>query len=372
VRGPRRIPAAPRGERSLGAVLLFRAFIGLTLWERPRGRRTIVWAVLFIVGIGAPGFSGGEGGSWWALLAIPWLWSFRWRSSLSAGWLAIASVSALVHIPLQTVAISWTPLQETLLMPKLMRFSLICGAMTAFYAFLAAPAAGARIHLSIRRIGRRLIVSHLLAGIVPFVFAILFVLLAGALFLSTYRGSIGSQYLVNVSGEARRHIIEELHLPPGGMRMPFWDAAARQTLIARSGDGPVEIHGAPVPFAPDSLLLADAASRDVPLLWDEETLFVRARLDTTRDGSRLAIEALAPVDSLRIDWISRVAGVAIRVNPAVEVGHAGGGVQLGGVGSDGFSRSIGPASRNGRGSPEARSFPACFERMGSGKSISSW
>ena len=70
----------------LGSILLLRAFLGLTSWDRPWRRRTKVWFAGLLIFLVLGLFHGSEP-TFWIVLAIPWLWSFRWRwrSSCATG-----------------------------------------------------------------------------------------------------------------------------------------------------------------------------------------------------------------------------------------------------------------------------------------------
>ncbi|RPJ47607.1 MAG: HAMP domain-containing protein, partial [Candidatus Latescibacterota bacterium] len=309
--------------------------------------RLLVWAGLFSAGLVWYGFYNEGGWGWRIVLALPFLWSFRWRRDLGAGRLILAGLAGLVSMPLASLnmTIGGHALSSGWfgVVPGCGTFIRSVVPLVWVYGFLTIPATAGRAHLSIRRIGVRLIGSHLLAGVVPVLLAALFLLLSGALFLSTSRGSIGVHILRDMSEEARARLAsagrgEADALSPFGTDLPG------QIVLQRRGDGPTEVlQGEPI-FPSDSLLFRNEPSSETPLLWDGRTLFVRARLDAERGGEPLRLEALAPIDSLGMVRVSRIAGAPVRVNPSLVVGSEGGNVQ------------IGPAEESEEGDADADSF----------------
>jgi len=264
------------------------------------------------------------------ILMLPWLLSVKWRHELESGWLGLASVTGLVTLVL--CAVSFSPdiaFRKEAVLPGFGRiwgaaigFGIIYGAITTFGAAM-------RVHLSIRRIGRRLFVSHLMAGVVPFALASIFLLLASALFLSTYRGLVAERVLNATSANAARQLALEIGSPLESIAMPFGPRSRGQIIAGRKGDGPSRLIGTALPFAIDSLLALDESSHDCPLLWDGKTLYIRARVDTVLSGQSIRREALAPLDSLRMVDVSGILGIPVRVNPAMRVMRDKSGVTLG-------------------------------------------
>jgi serine phosphatase RsbU (regulator of sigma subunit) len=199
---------------------------------------------------------------------------------------------------------------------------------------VAIPAAAGRIHLSIRKINRRLVSSHIIAGVVPFVLVTLFLLLAGSLFLSTYRGTVGTRILRDEAEQARSRIRESV-LSTGQVPLAPFGEAQGQIVLAHPEGEPVRVlQGAPV-FPADSLMALEDSSAATPLLWDGRALYLRARQDGVTSGSSWRVEALVPVDSLRVERISRILGRSVRISPHVRVTRNAGGVQIGAVEDEG-------------------------------------
>ncbi|MBD3162517.1 MAG: SpoIIE family protein phosphatase [Candidatus Eisenbacteria bacterium] len=325
----------------IGAVLLLRALVGLTGWDRPAGKGTRIFAWLFAVALVVPVFAGANGVAA-LVLALPWLFWYRWRDGLRPGELVLAAATALVSFLLAIIRVDRSALEsgDSGLVVLAAQVNLLVG----LYAFVGLFKAGSRMHLSIRRIGPRLFSSHVLAGSVPFILAVLFLGLAGALYLSTYRGSIAARMLEQSSRDAEGRLRRTFALSEQLDPAPFGEGDG-QVLLVREGDGPVRKLGAPVPFPGDSLLAKEISPRQVPILWDGERLYLRARFDTTGSGGAVRMEALLPVDSLRMVRISRVVGMEVRTDPALRVEAGGGSVRVGeDEASSPGSRRIGPRS----------------------------
>lgn len=334
----------------LGTICLGIGLASLVTYERPRRRREIVWAALLGIFLIVGGLSHSTIPGL-AFIAIPAIWSFRWRARLGALQLLLANLGALLSLLLLTISFNFGLDPDSARLAGLARFGLEVQVLGILYSLFSIPAAASRAHLSIRSIGRRLVGSHLLAATIPFVLAAIFLMLSGTLYLANYRGVLGSRYLANISEEARSRMVEVLGRVAEVDRLPFGGEAAGQILLIREGDEPVNRRGAEPRFDPSLLLAEDRSSRRAPLLWDGGTLFVRARLDTVRDGRPLRIEALAPVDSVRMSTISSIAGVPIRIHPSVSVTRSGGGVQLGGIGPDSAGTTVGPSAAKSRDLP---------------------
>jgi hypothetical protein len=115
----------------------------------------------------------------WSVLGVPFLWSFRWRQGLPARWLIVATLSAFVSMFLSVLTIGRNPGEWIELYPGPSSLVMPASVLLFLYSVAAMPVAASRIHLSIRRIGQRLIGSHLLAGLIPFTLAALFLLVSG-------------------------------------------------------------------------------------------------------------------------------------------------------------------------------------------------
>ncbi|MBD3335036.1 MAG: SpoIIE family protein phosphatase [Candidatus Eisenbacteria bacterium] len=323
-----------------GSLLLLRALLGLTSWKRPPSRRRTLAASAFGVALILGGLDP-EVVIPGIILAIPWLWSIRWRDELGAGGLTVASLTALLSLllcgwyygtSLDTAVIGEqgdgpaAPLGGIARGAMVFRYAISIAALV--YSALALPRTATRIHLSIRRIRNRLLVSHLLAGVIPVVLAALFLLLAGALFLSTYRGIVTTRLLTRSSQEAESRLLSELADRRYVGDDPFGAAVEGQIVLLGVGIAPTAVVAGTPGFPPDSLLALDDSPEETPLLWDGAELYVRARADTVLDGRPYRVEALAPVDSLKMAEVSRLLGVPVRVNPSLRVMRSAGGVSV--------------------------------------------
>lgn len=328
-----------------GAVLHIRAMIGLTANGRPSRRRTQIPAVLFALGLVLYGTPIRQAGF---LIALPWLWSFRWREALSAGALVLAGVGAMASLVFEFAQLEGFVLREVRfpVLEGLYRFSNTGG---IFYSLVAIFATLSRVHLSIRRIRFRLLGSHLLAGLVPFVLAVLFLLLSGALYLSTYRGSIGARSIMRASREAEERLRSAIGTAERDQTEPFGHGVRGVILILREGDSEVLVRGGPLSFAPAPLLESKVTSRSTPLLWDGTSLFLRARVDTLLAGVPVSAEALAPIDSLWMIEVSDLVGTPVRILPTMRVRAERSGILIGPEPEDTLdAEAIGPR-REGEG-----------------------
>jgi serine phosphatase RsbU (regulator of sigma subunit) len=343
-----------------GAILLLRSLLTLLIWQRPRRRYQWVLGFLFGLGLVLGAFEG-TSIQWFVIpMAIPFMLWVRWRDGLSASGLTLAALTGLLSVVL--CGITWSPgapdPDRLTAGMALLKESVSRRILT--YGLIATAPAAVRIHLSIHRIGRRLVVSHLLAGLVPGGLAAVFLLTSSALFLSTYRGEMGAGLLAESAREAKDQLGRSLSLPEDVRPLPFGDAVPRQTILTRRGGGPVTVAGTILPFAADSLLLSDVSSAQAPLLWGGGSLYLRARLDTLIGGAPLLIEALAPVDSLRMVRVSRLLGIPVRLSPRMNVTRHGGGVTIG-EGDSTAVGSIGPPRPPGRALPGGTIVP-CLAR----------
>lgn len=320
----------------VGGALCLRTLVGLALWNRPRNRRLWIWTAGLLIFLITGAFAyRGAGVLALSLVALPFLLSVRWRSECSALPLLLANVTAILTIIISSVQFSdpWSVAAWT------SRGSIILGremtVLGILYSFFVLPTTATRIHLQIRRIGARLVSSHLLAGLIPAGLLVLFILLGTTLYLSTYRGTMAVRTLKEASRTGVVHMVREVEGTGAVTENPLPGGEAGGILILRNGNGPARIlQGSPA-FAPDSLLAADVSSEETPLLFDGNTLFLRARLDTSIGGSPVRIEALSPVDSLRMVEVSRIVGVPVRINPRLQVSRSRGGVSVSGdVGLD--------------------------------------
>ncbi len=309
----------------LGTFLVLRALIGFARWDRRWTRWGFVRAIAFGLAVLLEGFEPRLSGLW-AALALPFVWSFRWRFQLGAGRLTLAWFTALVSLVLSQVGFGGAAFTRT---TSAVAAHDLVGHLVLIYSLVALPLTASRAHLSIRRIGPRLVGSHLLAGVVPFILTTVFLLLSGALFLSTYRGSIAARTLTGISEAGRSRLARALatgeNLPPS----PFGDDLPGQLVLFREDAGPARTLAGAAPFNPDSLLACDEPSSKTPLLWDNRTLFLRARCDTVVAGRNVRVEALAPVDSATMAKLCRMIGSPVRAKPHLRVVHTSAGISIG-------------------------------------------
>ena len=314
----------------VGAMLLLRAILGLSWWKRTLRRRTkfalglLVLALLLSTGSAASRFAVV------GLLSIPWLTRTKWREEMGASGLLFASFTGFASFLLSVV--NWNESKGLNTIPTegaFLRLEAASVGVAAVYGVITLFAASTRIHLSIRRVGRRLVTSHLLAGFVPMVVSVLFLLLAGSLYLSSYRGQLGNRYLSALSADAGLRMSASLARTGEPPSRPFAVKSARQVIIVMEEGKPIETRGGPLDFPPEALLRRTERSPDVPLLWDRHTLYLRARVDTLRNGRAIRYEALAPIDSVDVLRIAAVVGTPVQIAPGMMVSRRSGGIQIG-------------------------------------------
>ncbi len=335
-------PLGPEIVAWAGSTFLALGLLGLVTLDRPRRRWEVIRVGLFglYLVLSALDVSSASAA---AFLALPFLWSFRWRGRLGAPQLILATLGGIVSLFLLMLSFDFSLDPETARLRGFARFGSAVQVLAILYSILAIPAAASRIHLSIRSIGRRLVGSHLLAGLIPFILAVIFLMLSGTLYLANYRGVLGSRHLLQLSEEARERMARNDSLGSVTDFPPFRGPAPGQILLIREGDQDLVRRGAEPAFDAAALLAEDRPSGPTPLLWDGATLYVRARVDTLREGAPLRLEALAPVDSMRMSIMSRIVGVPVRVHPNVAIARHRGGVQIGDIGADTAGVTIGPS-----------------------------
>ncbi len=322
--------AIPQLIGSIGALILLRALAGFTLWGREDSKRMRIFAAGFVLSLLLGGIIPPSRTGLALLPAIPWLWTARWRKDVGATKLALISLTGLVSIFAMPLAFGGdVAMREQPVFKGIGQIWALGLSFSLAYGLVLLGGSATRIHLSIRRIGRRLFVSHLLSGVVPLVLAVTFVLVASALFLSTYRGTIAQRLLEIASTAATRSMAHDLAVFGEVRTPPFGEETAGQILLSRAEGGPIRTAGGSLAFPADTLLSADYSSRDALLLWDGEGLYLRARIDTVVAGRAVRAEALAPVDSLRMVRMSGILGVPVRVSPLVHVMRSGSGVTIG-------------------------------------------
>ncbi|MDM7916711.1 MAG: hypothetical protein QUU85_15815 [Candidatus Eisenbacteria bacterium] len=328
-----------RDPRALSVLLvLLEGFGGVALlvalWtvaHADRPARRLRWKqVAFVVSLV---LAGAAPKAWFLFVppALPLMLSFRWRDRLGAGGLLLANGVALITFLTGTLHFSSDPEDFRRSMEGLIHFSSHLSILTGLYALMSLPMTGSRVHLSIRRIGRRLIGSHLLAALIPFVLGALFLLLSGALYLSTYRCLVTARLMKEEAEAVRARMAASVAAGVSVPERPFGSSSPAQAVVWQGADGVVHAWGDTLAIPPDSLLANRQPSSDVPLLWDGRRLWLRARLDSVAAGpdAPARIEALAQVDSMWMARLSRSVGQPVQVRPRLFVASTGVGVSIG-------------------------------------------
>lgn len=344
-----------------GSLLSLRAMLGLSLWGRRRSLWNWLWGgllVLILLLVGRAELPNAR----LLLLALPWFFrAYTWRDyqlhepisvandeeskrrrkslvphGLGAGALGLIVAGAVLAIPIFALTVS--PNLESLSRPNFLRTVTTLQALASVMGIVLALgtvfALAGRIHLSIRNIGRRLVASHLLAGFVPLALAVLFMLLAGSFFLSTYRGQVGTRILGDASARAEQRLEQRFQASGRIDPAPFGFSDAPTVIVVREGQQPARVlrtetgESVRFHFDPDSLLANPSDTPEVPLIYDGTTLFLRARVDLVQAGVPFRVEALTPVDSVRLIAVSDAVGVPVRISPRLTIMSSRRGVSI--------------------------------------------
>jgi serine phosphatase RsbU (regulator of sigma subunit) len=312
----------------IGSVAVLRALIGLALWNRPRSRKLTIYTWLMAAAVIGSTLTS-TNPAVWAFPCMPFLWSFRWRQGLGARRLIFATLTGFFSMFLSILSLGRNPSEWIDLYPGPSRLVMLASILIFLYSIVSMPIAASRIHLSIRRIGYRLIGSHLLAGLIPFTLAALFLLASSGLFLATYRGTVGLRAMLEESDEAGRVIARALAETGRAPSDPFGIESQGQIVIVRQGEAPALVTEGRLRFPADSLMARPEPPSKVPLLWDGTELYLRSRAALTRGAETITVEALSPVDTLRMNRITRILGVPVLVSPQMAVHRGRQGIQIG-------------------------------------------
>jgi serine phosphatase RsbU (regulator of sigma subunit) len=350
------IPAPPvilAACKWAGGILMLRALLGLTLWERPRRLREYFLGALFVASLmlpllfrpgeriavlllGPAGYR--EPGDWvFALMALPWLWWFRWKARLTAKWYLIAVATSVISLGVLLFNAHVAPtldgdtahlgggmflgFGQSSLLREAQGSGFLGLAWQAkehceIYALFVFLSLIYHLRLFVHRIGRRMVVSHLLAGLIPAGLAVLFMVILAALSLATYRASAAVRYAAEASDEMRTSLAQQLASTEDVTKSAFPIARRGGIILVRQGATVGHPSGAPFDnTALDSLLMAAEPTRATPLLLVGPDVFVRARLDTIMEGLPTRLEAFTPLDSLWMERASQVVGRPVRLHP---------------------------------------------------------
>jgi len=372
-------PAILPASRWLGSILLFRVLADLTRWGRPRKPLHYVLAAGFIASLLlAPWLGSGKrsmlalfgpvlfgGSSYWAiaLLALPWLWSFRWREGMRARWLMVVAVTAVVSLLLVTnseftggqrlsgeIFLGWSSSGNarsawTSGQGGLRVFATQVPDLCGLYALCFLLGLSSLARLTPRRVSRRLVFSHVLAAVPPVTLALVFVILLTTAYLATYRSEIAGRALEREAERLGEAVRPESAPLQGAALSPFLAAGPERIFLV--GQDRASSYALGVPFAGpqrDSLLAIADSLRRTPLVLARGTLYLHAHVDTVRSGRPLALAALEPVDSLLMQRVSTVVGAPARLHPRFAVRGNGSFSSNAGDAAN-APASIGPATR---------------------------
>ena len=237
-----------------GGFFIFEALLALLLWSalaelafyRFR-RRDLIWIVPFGTLSLLLGMSPDVNQLLASAVAVPALWRMRWRREISGSTVTTAALIgfAFVLMYFWSRAFWLNPQPTSRQVVQLIDFTLWVRSLALFYVILALPRLAWGMDVQIVSVKRRLLVSHVLAGLVPFVLLFVFWSLSTFLSVNADRAQV-----------AVRHLDEEGHqlgvqLDAGLAAGDDWES----TLITWAG-----LHDV---FRPGTrLYLASAASGD--------------------------------------------------------------------------------------------------------------
>ncbi|MFH1278235.1 MAG: SpoIIE family protein phosphatase [Candidatus Eisenbacteria bacterium] len=270
--------------------------------------------------------------------------------------------------------------------------------LLAIHGLAAAPRLVFGFRLEVRRIGRRLLVSHLLGILVPTILAVSFVFLLALVSIAESRAA-SAKRLINERGTAIRTGLERALIASGAARdgVPSDPAAAGATMLALfdeppggsalilsrvGGEGTAELlsltlsggAGAererdPVPGDPEAWVLPTATwlarppSTEDPILFAEGKVLLGVRASAPLgDGSHLRADFFREIPLGRLVEAERILGAPARINPLVRVMTDGNGVTIGPIDTETRDRALADRERWEEAGLEAES-----EELGAGR-----
>lgn len=307
--GPLGVPTRPSTLVSVG-VLVAWGLGSLVLWtgfsqlvfHRLR-RMELLWVIPFGLMSVALGSRAEVHPLAAALLALPALVRVRWRHELSAGMSALVGLVgfllALLHflpLPLATpISISSAPAREA------MQFASWAQSIAVLYIFVFLPRLVWGMNVQIRSVKTRLLVSHLLMGLVPILLVLIFWGLSTYLSVNGERAQIAARHLEAESHELAR--VLEASLADGEVSdLSQWatleEAAHGGLRFFREGDQGLErLRGDPVRAEEALALWPDTTLQSgVILLGTDAFLGARERFALADGRLRTAI-LLLPIDA---------------------------------------------------------------------------
>jgi serine phosphatase RsbU (regulator of sigma subunit) len=323
-----------------GGMLLLRAAMTLIFWDhrRPRARGLLrglaIAALVSAFAVGPIGL----------IFVLPWIVSCRWRTRLNTGQLALASLTFLVALFLLASgqgSLPHPPAPSGL--TGLRTLSALSAGLGWLYALVGLPASLLQLPFSYRRIRGRLALSHLLAGLVPAILAVVVLGVAAGITIYRQRAHAITDLIARDARSLEGRIRDRAQtLEPGASRPAELSArpavgmaaelgalrpadlgAGTETIIVRDVDGQVHTSGRALGFSGDSLLAQEVSTAAARLFCDGRALYLRARVDTVVSTGAMRVEGLRLVDSSFVASLARVAGFPVEIVVAQMNGEAG-------------------------------------------------
>lgn len=288
------------------------------------------------------------------LLAWPALLRLRWKRELSTGTQAIVSLFALLLLLLQMLPVRiHAPDAGPLSLPGLERYFDWVRGLTSLYLITALPRLLWGLNLPIRSVKLRLLVSHLLAGLVPMALILVFISLNTYLSVSGERVRIAAGQLresaealgppleaaMSYPQEAEHRLLEwarlESSLRPG-IRVWVMDPPSA-TKVAEPGTpaGALRrIYGDPI-FGEEAVISWDRIMPDHGVLLVAGSAYLgAARVLPGDHAGGIAAVALVPVSSVLSSRYQQMLDAQIYLETGFAVRPTGGRMDFDRAGSD--------------------------------------
>ena len=236
------------------------------------------WAHLTVIGVGALGFLFGIFGlGLWPFVALPLALRTGWARGLDRRWQTITA--ALVGF---AVVVAWPripPCQAS--WPPACHAGLALAQLARLFLAIQLAVVSVRLIFGVmfgpRRIGRRLLVSHLVIGILPVALTGFFVVVTALLAIASLRASLAARLLYNQHAVSQALLAAHVRGEPGELGRPGDLDEARATAASMTPrDAP----------AAQAARLTDLALRIGPALGSARGLAPAARFIRHRARSR--------------------------------------------------------------------------------------
>ena len=210
---PLGLPVAP--EFWAGTFFVLQALLALLLWTalaelsfyRFR-RRDLVWIVPFGTLSLLLGVSPGVNQLLASVVAVPALWRMRWRREVSGSTVTTAALVGFAFVLMYFWSRAYwaNPEPSSGQAVELLSFTVWIRSLALLYVILALPRLAWGMDVQIASVKRRLLVSHVLAGLVPFVLLFVFWGLSTFLSVNADRAQVAARHVEEEGYELGIHL----------------------------------------------------------------------------------------------------------------------------------------------------------------------